>query len=285
MKKIIRNIVLLLAVICAIIGVVLFWQERNAGSEYESLREEVKVQAETEFVTEAETENLSETRTVSEKESESEPVTETEFLTETETETEREPIEIPVDFEALQKKNPDIYAWLIVEGTEVDYPIVQSPDDNTYYLDHSAEKKEAVEGAIFTEDYNALDFEDPNTVIYGHNMKNESMFGSLHRFMDRSFFNENRKVTVYLPDEIRHYEIFAAYLYDSRHILQTYDFSNDVIFKYYLDQIFSMRDMNSFVDSSYDLDKDDRIITLSTCYKGLADTRYLVQAVLTDVEK
>ena len=75
-------------------------------------------------------------------------------------------------------------------------------------------------------------------------------------FQVTEFFNENRDVTVYLPDQIRHYEIFAAYTYDSRHILQTYDFTDEKIYEYYLRKIFSMRDMSSFVDTSYELDKN-----------------------------
>src|SRR5699024_5693991 len=141
------------------------------------------------------------------------------------------------------------------------------------------------EGAIFTENYNTKTFEDPNTVIYGHDMKNGSMFQSLHNYMDRSFFDENREVLIYLPDEIRHYKIFAAYLYDNRHLLQSFDFGNKEIYQKYLENIFSMRDMNAFIDTSMEVTSEDKIITLSTCYAGISTQRYLVQAVLVSIEK
>lgn len=189
-----------------------------------------------------------------------------------------------IDFASLQKKNPDIYAWIRIDGTRVDYPIVQRADDNSFYLNHTIDCEEAVEGAIFTETYNGLDFEDPNTVIYGQNMKDGSMFHTLHLFEDRTFFDEHRDVTVYLPNEIRHYKIFAAYLYDNRHILQTYDFSDAHIFERYIKDILSIREMNAWIDSSVELSGESKIITLSTGHKAMRDKRYLVQAVLVSIE-
>lgn len=280
MRKIFRNIALVCAVICVIIAVFLYVDEQQAGEAYEELKEAVVMQTETESET-VETETSSET----ESQSETETYAESETAGTEMPETQGEPVEIPIDFASLQSMNPDIYAWIQVEGTVIDYPIVQHPEDNSYYLDHTVEGEEAIEGAIYTEDYNEKDFEDPNTVIYGHNMRNGSMFQGLHDFSDRSFFNENREITIYLPDEIRHYEIFAAYLYDSRHILQSFDFSNEKIFESYLNSIFSIRDMSSYVDSTVEVDTDSKIITLSTCYKGMDEKRYLVQAVLVSVEK
>lgn len=305
MRKVCCIIVVILAVVCAGIGISGFWEEYSAGREYEQLRKDVRVEAselpeaekaetrepETvqnkEVQTEEETATEAIVETGAESETESESKTEAETESETETETEKEPVEIPIDFEALQKRNPDVYAWIQVEGTEIDYPILQHSEDNLYYLNHTIDGKEAVEGAIYTEDYNSKDFEDPNTVIYGHNMKNGSMFRGLHDFSDKEFFDENRDITIYLPDEIRHYEIFAAYVYDSRHILQSFDFSNERVVEFYHDLIFSIRDMEAHIDTSMEeeFDKDSKIITLSTCYQGIAEKRYLVQALLVSVEK
>lgn len=198
---------------------------------------------------------------------------------------EKSTVEIPIDFEALQRENPDIYAWIRVPGTTVDYPIVQSSTDNQYYLNHAVSGEEKAEGAIFTENYNEKDFDDPNTVIYGHDMKNGSMFQSLHRFMDRSFFDENREILIYLPDRILHYEIFAAYLYDNRHLLHSFDFWDQKVYQQYLDTIFSMRDMKAFVDKDVKVNTEDRILTLSTCYARMKEKRYLVQGVLQKVEE
>lgn len=262
MKKKFRIAGLIFLILAAILGILAarqYLEEKNAGKEYEKIREEAVTRPETE----------------EEKEPEE---------TDTGQEPEKEPVEIPIDFASLQAQNPDVYAWIRVPGTDVDYPVLQSPDDNSYYLDHDINKAEAAAGAIFTENYNTKTFEDPNTVIYGHDMKNGSMFQSLHRYMDRSFFDANRDVTIYMPDKILHYRIFAAYLYDNRHLLMSFDFWNKEEYQQYLNNIFSMRDMNSFVDTSMEVTNEDKIITLSTCYAGISSQRYLVQAVLVSIE-
>lgn len=233
------------------IGTYKYWQEKDAGKIYEEIKEKVSV----------------------------------EEKTDTEQEVQQPKVEIPIDFEALQAQNSDVYAWIKIPETNVDYPIVQSPDDNEYYLNHDINGKEKVEGAIFTENYNTKTFEDPNTVIYGHDMKNGSMFQSIHKYMDRSFFDSNREIIIYLPDSILHYKIFAAHLYDNRHLLMSFDFWNKGEYKEYLDSIFSMRNMNAFVDTSMEVTNEDKIITLSTCYAGIASQRYLVQAVLVSIEQ
>lgn len=187
--------------------------------------------------------------------------------------------EIPIDFESLTAQYPDIYAWIRIPGTVIDYPIVQREGDNTYYLNHTIDGKKKTEGAIFTEDYNSKDFEDPNTLIYGHNMKNDSMFGELHNYKDRKFLEENPEIIIYLPDRILRYQIFAAYVYDNRHILLNFDFEDTDVYSGYLDSIFKRKGMSSNIDSSVTVTTEDKIITLSTC-NGNDTQRYLVQAVL-----
>ena len=252
-KYIVISIICVLAAgICTAIGIYQYMQQQRAGEEYQEIREEVK---------------------------NDEPAEEPE------SEAKKDPVVIPIDFASLQARNPDVYAWITVPGTNIDYPILQSDGDNSYYLDHTMDGETSPEGSIFTEKYNSKDFEDPNTVIYGHNMKNGSMFQNLHNYQEREFFDNNRDVTIYTPDAIRHYKIFAAYFYDNRHILESFDFSDTWVYKQYLDQIFSIRDMNSFIDTEMEVGVEDKIITLSTCYGTQHDVRYLVQAVLVSIEK
>ena len=100
-------------------------------------------------------------------------------------------IEIPekdIDFAALQEENSDVYAWIYVPGTNVDYPVLQHPEDDTYYLEHNMDGSKGLPGCIYSESVNTKDFTDPNTVLYGHNMKNGSMFASLHNFEDQQVF-------------------------------------------------------------------------------------------------
>lgn len=85
-----------------------------------------------------------------------------------------------VDFAALWEQNEDVYAWITVPGTLVDYPVLQHPSDDEYYLHHTIDHVEGLPGSIYSETVNAKDFTDMNTILYGHNMKNDTMFGSLH---------------------------------------------------------------------------------------------------------
>ena len=128
--------------------------------------------------------------------------------------------EIPVDFGELQAINPDVYAWITVPGTKVDYPIAQRAGDREFYLHHNINGAYEFAGMIYTEDYNTTDFTDANTVIYGHNMHNDTMFTTLHYFEDRDFFDQHSEVIIYTPDDVLHYTIFAAYAYDSRHLMR-----------------------------------------------------------------
>ena len=198
---------------------------------------------------------------------------------------EGDPIEIPIDFAALRERNPDVYAWITIPGTAIDYPILQSASDNTYYLTHTIDGAESPEGSIYTETYNSRDFEDPNTVIYGHDMANGSMFQNLLNYQDRSFFDANREVLIYTPDAIRRYRIFAAYLYDDRHLMQSFNFEDKDVYRQYLESVFSIREMGACIDTDQEVTADDKIITLSTCYGVQEDKRYLVQAVLVSIEK
>ena len=186
----------------------------------------------------------------------------------------------PIDFNELQKKNEDIYAWITIENTQVDYPIVQAyEEDDGFYLNHNINKQYDINGSIYTERANSLDFSDSNTVIYGHNMLDGSMFQNLHKFRDKKFFDENKYIYIYTKGHILKYEIFAAYKSDNRHILNSYDFTKDGVFKEYLKKAqnppsleVNRRDLN--------LSENDKIITLSTCIGNETQYRYLVQGVL-----
>ncbi|MCH5343757.1 MAG: class B sortase [Acetatifactor sp.] len=186
-----------------------------------------------------------------------------------------------VDFAALQEEtNADIYAWIYVPDTQIDYPIVQHPTDNSYYLNYNLDGSKGYPGCIYTENYNKKDFSDPNTVIYGHNMKNGSMFAGLHLFEDSEFFEEHPYVYIYTEDGLLVYEIFAAHQSGNEHILYTYDFDSDTVYRNYLEDIFETRSMNSNIREDAEVTEENRIITLSTCISSKPNNRYLVQGVL-----
>jgi len=107
-----------------------------------------------------------------------------------------------IDFNALWEINKDIYAYIEVPGTDISYPILQSKNDNSYYLNYTIEGIKGLPGSIYTENYNSKEFGDRNTVIYGHNMKNGTMFAQLYNYSDTKFFNENQYIYIYLPDKV-----------------------------------------------------------------------------------
>lgn len=198
--------------------------------------------------------------------------------------TEKPKVEIPVDFEELHQINPDIYAWIRIPGTVIDYPVVQSPTDNNFYLNHAADKSASFPGAIFSENFNTTTFEDYLTVLYGHNMKNGSMFAGLHRYKDEQYLKEHNEVLIYTPDAIRKYKIFAAYRSDNRHLLYYYNSGETPEDrKRFFDDIRDQRSMCYYMDPDVEINQEDKVLTLSTCDSAGDAYRFLVQASLQEV--
>lgn len=189
----------------------------------------------------------------------------------------------PINFNSLQAENPDIYAWIRIPNTNIDYPVVQSMEDDSYYLNHDATKKYTIAGAIYSEMKNNRDFSDPNTILYGHNMLNGSMFQNLHKFRKDDFFEQNKYIYIYAPEHILTYEICAAYRYDNRHILNSFNFSDPEVFAEYLEFVKNPKSM-IVQKRNVDLNVNSKLLTLSTCI-GNHDYRYLVQGVLINDEK
>lgn len=191
-----------------------------------------------------------------------------------------------IKWDRLSKDNPDIYSWIYIPNTNVDYPVVQADEftDDSFYLDHNIKKQSEFAGAIYTEKNNAKDYSDPVTLIYGHNMKNGSMFKTLHYFSDSKFFKKNKYIYIYMPGHKLTYKIYAAYIYDDRHILNSFDFTDKKVLKKYF-RYTTNPDSLSKQTRKVDLDENSKIITLSTCTDGASNTRYLVQGVLTKDEQ
>ena len=190
---------------------------------------------------------------------------------------------IPIGFAQLQQRNSDIYAWIQIPDTVIDYPILQSAADNTYYLNHTLDKAEGLPGSIYTENINQVDFTDKNTVIYGHNMNDGSMFGGLHQYVDPAYMEAHPDIYIYTPDHIYTYRVFAAVTYDNRHILRSYDCNDEAQFQAFLDSVMSVRNIASHFSSETTATVNDRIITLSTCNSN-SEQRFLVEAVLINEE-
>lgn len=188
----------------------------------------------------------------------------------------------PIDFASLQKENPDIYAWIYVPNTDVNLPVLQSPGDDNFYLTHNRDKDYAVEGAVYTQKANKKDFSDPVTVLYGHNLVNGSMFSTLHKFEDQSFFNANDTLYIYTPGHVLTYRIISAYQYDDRHILNSYDFRSPSVRQEYFNSVTHPDSLLANARPDASLSLDDKIVQLSTCMSDTFETtsRYIVTGEL-----
>ena len=217
---------------------------------------------------------------VSEETEMTEQVTETE---ETEsTEDEKIYCEPVYDFEELEAENEDIYAWIVVPGTMVDYPVLQSKTDN-YYLDYNIDHTKGYPGCIYTNSCNQKDFSDYITVLYGHNMKKGTMFGSLHRFEDENFFAEHDKIYVYTKDRRLTYTIRESVKFSDVYIPAEYPVNELAGRDAFLGDLEKYMDNRaSHSREGVSVGDSDRIITLSTCVNGERNRRYVVIGVLTE---
>jgi len=191
----------------------------------------------------------------------------------------------PINFSDLKAINDEIYAWIRVPNTNIDYPVAQSASDDSYYLHHNIYGKYEFAGTIYSEMQNKKDFSDRNTILYGHNMTKGYMFRQLYRFQDEVFFNENREFYIYTPNKIFTYTVYSAYQYDDRHILNSFDFSDNDVFKNYIESTKNPPYMLKNVRKDVNVTIDDKIVTLSTCIGNGKTYRYLVQGVLTNVQE
>ncbi|MEE0929388.1 MAG: class B sortase [Acutalibacteraceae bacterium] len=272
-KKSVWKIIFVIAIILIIAGLgficVYLFNLYTSGTEYDKIQP-------TEIVTEQSTEQT--TRSISNAATGDTPDAPQDNIAPSEV---HDTVNGGINFTELWKINTDLYAWIKIPNTRINYPIAQYPgDDDAYYLTHNMYKESAFAGCIYTEKLNNKDFSDPNTILYGHNMLNGSMFRELHNFRDETFFNENQYIYIYLPDRTLTYQIFSAYEYDDRHILYSFDFTDKKVFQEYLD--YAQNPTSSMMYNKRDLNitTDDKIITLSTCLGNIETSRYLVQGVL-----
>ena len=189
--------------------------------------------------------------------------------------------EIEIDFEKLQKINPDVYAWITIPGTSIDYPVLQAGNskDEDYYLKHDVYGASDVHGCIYSQKCNSKDFSDPVTVLYGHNMRDGSMFQQLHKYKNESYFDKNSYIEVYTPGVKRVYQVVAAYTMPAELILDKWNGCTEPIDMFnYIQEIKSYA---GIYNENVVLSTDSYILTLCTC-SGDESIRFVVQGVLID---
>ena len=186
---------------------------------------------------------------------------------------------INVDFASLKSINDDVIGWIYVEALDgVSYPVVRGTD-NDQYLHLTYEKNYNFAGTIFIDYENKADFSDCNTLVYGHNMKNGSMFGQLKNFSkDDSAYNKSKYFWIFTPEKNYRYEIISAYTTPVNSDTYTLFKGPGQEFVDYMNKIVSYSDIKT---TPGELGVEDKIVTLSTC-TGNESTRYVVQGKRVD---
>ncbi len=182
-----------------------------------------------------------------------------------------EDMENPIDFAALQAINEDVIGWIEVEALDINYPIVVG-DDNDYYLHRTFRQQDNFAGSIFMDYLCRPDFSGRNTIIYGHNMKNGSMFGMLHEFRKQETYDKSPYFWIYTKDRIYKYEIFSCAEVGTYSEIYQIDFASSEQFQNFIDVAKS----RSVVATNADVSLNDTVVTLSTC-TGNTETRFVVQ--------
>ena len=195
-----------------------------------------------------------------------------------EKEESQEAVKYNINFDVLKEINPDTVAYIKLMNTNIDYAVVKG-SDNEYYLRHNFEKKWNVNGWIFSDYHNKFDGTDKNIVVFGHNTKDGSMFGTLKNVLKKEWLEENKNHTLVLvtPTNTYNYQIFSTYEYAAENYYITTQFNSDEEYDEFLKKIKE----RSLYDFGVTLDKNDRILTLSSCTND-GKKRVVVHAKMID---
>ena len=169
----------------------------------------------------------------------------------------------------------DIVGYIRVDGTEIDYMVMQS-DNNDYYLDRNVYGQITAAGSVFMDYRNNAGVLGRNTILYAHNMRSGTMFHNLRYYLDRQFFEENRYVYLTTLHDETVWEVVAFYITNIDFNYIQVDFSDDGSYLSLIDEMMG----KSFHDSGIDVGKDDLVLTLSTCTESSGGSRYVLHAKL-----
>lgn len=178
-----------------------------------------------------------------------------------------------LSFEKLQKMNPEVFGWITISNTHIDYPLVQA-ENNHKYINTDAEGNFSLAGSIFLDYRNKKDFSDVNNIIYGHHMRRKKMFGELELFQDAKYFEKHRNGKLYYEGKWHKIELFAFLKVDANDPMIYNTNLKSEESQEYLNYI--KRKSQNFKES--DFKKQERFVTLSTCTSTTANGRYIVVA-------
>ena len=183
----------------------------------------------------------------------------------------------------LYQMNPDLAGWLKIDGTPVNYPVMQTPDRPDYYLKRSFDKEDSEHGCLYAREACDLNAPSDNITIYGHHMRDGSMFGSLSQYKDQSFWQSHRTVYFDTLTETHTYEILSVFLTTASEDEGFYyhlfsDASDEAHFDEFVDTCKSLSLYDTGIDAVY----GDKLITLSTCDYTQTNGRLVIVAKRTD---
>ena len=179
------------------------------------------------------------------------------------------------DLEALREVNPDVVGWISIPETQLSYPLLQG-EDNEYYLNHTWERAWNSAGSIYLESQVSSDLSDFNTLVYGHRMRDGSLFGSLRDYNKQDHWEKHPSVYIADDNGVHRYDIFAAHEVGVREITYGLKIESEKVKQAFID--FSLE--RSVIDTGVVPTVEDRILTMSTCTGTGYDTRWVVQARL-----
>lgn len=170
--------------------------------------------------------------------------------------------EYTIDFNKLKEQNKETVAWIKVNNTNIEYPVVKTKN-NEFYLNHSFDKSENLGGWIFADHKNKFNGTDKNIVIYGHNMKDNSMFGTMQKILNPEWYNNEENTNIILKTEGKNYiyKVFSIYRIENEDYYIKTEFNNDSEFEQFLNTLKA----RSIRDFNMDMLESDSILTLSTC--------------------
>ena len=180
----------------------------------------------------------------------------------------------------LREKNVDVVAWIAFDELKINYPVMQA-EDNYYYLTHTFSGAENKAGSVFLDAGDTPDFMDYHSLMYGHNMKNGSMFGRLKKYYEEEFYQGNQFFTIYVEDQAYRYEIFSVHTVPETDEVYTIWFAPGERSKEYREFVGRMK-RTSWYDTGVDVTEKDKIVTLSTCTAS-DDRRFVVHGKLVAV--
>lgn len=186
---------------------------------------------------------------------------------------------ITVDFATLQSINEDVVGWIYCEGTTINYPVLQG-EDNEFYLDHMYDKTVNRAGSIFIEANNRKNFDDSNTIIYGHHMKNGAMFATLNKWSEQEYYEKHPIFWLLTPK--RNYQIVLFSSYRTAVDSDTYTIYQGTSreFEDYLQAVST----NSDFSANVELDANRKFVVLSTCEYTFENARYVLHGMLVPCE-